>query len=230
MRLAGELAKRRDAMAVLDIHEQRLRRSAEIARFQMEDQMDRRFLSPLDVIRVLNREKISFVLVGAYGITGYMNQARATEDVDVVVALKHVKKATRVLIAEFSFLEADDQEVVVRLHDRDTKAVLVDLMKPTQTHLREIFKNAEKIELKKQTYRIPTCEMALVLKFAPMISLNRVDEKKLQDAADFIAMVKKNPEVNLEQLATLGDLVYNGGGKEIVEMVHKVRAGEMLDL
>jgi hypothetical protein len=57
-------------MAVLDIHGQRMRRSAEIARFQMEVQMEKRFLSPLDVIRVLNRAKISFVLVGAYGLAG----------------------------------------------------------------------------------------------------------------------------------------------------------------
>ena len=41
-------------MAVLDMHEHRLRRSAEIARFQLEVQLAKRFLSPLDVIRVLN--------------------------------------------------------------------------------------------------------------------------------------------------------------------------------
>src|SRR5438067_91758 len=146
-------------MKVLDIHEQRMRRSAEIARFQMELQLGKRFLSPLDVIRVLNREKISFVLVGAYGLSGWMTQARATEDVDLVVALKHVKKATRALLKEFSFLEADDQEVVVRLRDKESTDVLIDLMKPTQPHLRVIFKNTETVELKKQTYRIPTVEM-----------------------------------------------------------------------
>ena len=217
-------------MTVLDIHEHRLRRSAEIARFQMETQMEKRFLSPLDVIRVLNREKISFVLVGAYGVVGYMSQARATEDVDVVVALKHVKKATRLLLEEFSFLESDDQEVVVRLRDKDTKDVLVDLMKPTQPHIRAIFKNSVTTELKKQKYRIPTCEMALVLKFAPMISLARVDKKKLVDAHDFMDIVEKNTELDEVTLRTLGELVYSGGGAEIVEMVRKVRAGEKLKL
>src|SRR5206468_3218191 len=108
-------------------------------------------LSPLDVIRVLNKEKISFVLVGAYGIVGYMSQARATEDVDLVVAFKHVKKATRLLLKEFPFLEAEDQEVVVRLRDKESQNVLVDL-------------------------------------------------------------------------------VYNGGGEEIIELIRKVRAGERLDL
>ena len=217
-------------MAVLDIHEQRMRRSAEIARFQMELQLDKRFLSPLDVIRVLNREKISFVLVGAYGLSGWMTQARATEEVDVVVALKHVKKATRLLLEEFPFLEADDQEVVVCLRDKVSTDVLIDLMKPTQPHLRAIFKHTEKVELKKQTYRIPTIEMALVLKFAPMISLARIDRKKFIDAHDFMDMVQRNSELDEELLQTLGDLVYNGGGKAIVELVRKVRAGEKLTL
>src|SRR6266404_5188272 len=116
-----------------------MRRSAEIARFQLECQLEKRFLSPLDVIRVLNREKISFVLVGAYGLSGWMSQARATEDIDVVVALKQVKKTTRFLLEEFPFLEADDQEVVVRLCDKESKNVLIDLMKPTQPHLRALF-------------------------------------------------------------------------------------------
>jgi hypothetical protein len=217
-------------MAVLDIHEHRLRRSAEIARFQLEVQLDKRFLSPLDVIRVLNREKISFVLAGAYGLSGWRTQARATEDVDVIVALKHVKKAAKALLKEFPFLEEDDQEVVVRLQDTETHDVLVDLMKPTQPHLRAIFKNTKTVEVGKQKYRIPTCEMALVLKFAPMISLVRQDKKKLVDAHDFIDIVEKNKDIDEDLLASLGELVYNGGGKEILEMVRRVRAGEKLEL
>ena len=217
-------------MAVLDIHEARLRRSAEIAQFQLETQLSKRFLSPLDVIRVLNREKISFVLVGAYGLSGWMSQARATEDVDVLVALKHVKKATRLLLDEFPYLEADEQEVVVRLRDQETKDVLIDLMKPTQPHLRAIFKNTKTVELKRQTYRIPTCEMSLALKFAPMVSLSRMDKKKLIDAHDFMDIVDRNPDLDEEMLRSLGELVYPGGGKEISELVRKVRAGERLSL
>ncbi len=63
-----------------------------------------------------------------------------------------------------------------------------------------------------------------------MISLMRVDKKKLQDAADFIDIVERNPDIDLEMLEKLGDLVYNGGGKEILELVRKVRAGEKLEL
>lgn len=217
-------------MAVLDIHEHHLRRSAEIARFQMETQLEKRFLSPLDVIRVLNRGKISFVLVGAYGLSGYRAQARATEGVDVVVAARQIAKAVRVLTKAFPYLEPDDCEVVVRLRDIDTKQVAIDVMKPVQPPYLAIFKNASRIGAGKDVYRVPTLEMALACKFAPMISLMRVDEKKLQDAADFVDMVKKNADIDLEKLEELGDLVYHCGGKEIVEMVRKIRAGEKLSL
>jgi hypothetical protein len=103
-------------------------------------------------------------------------------------------------------------------------------MKPVQPPYRDIFKHTKKTAMGKESYRVPTLEMALTCKFAPMISLMRMDEKKHQDAADFIAMVRNNAEIDLEKLAELGDLVYNGGGKEIVEMVRKVRAGEKLVL
>ena len=79
----------------------------------------------------------------------------------------------------------------------------------------------------KEGYRVPTLEMALACKFAPMISLMRVDEKKYEDAADFIAIVKTNDDIDLEKL---GDIVYNGGGQEILELVRRIRAGEKLEL
>jgi hypothetical protein len=218
-------------MAVLDIHGHHLRRSADIAKFQMEVQLEKRFLSPLDVIRVLNREKISFVLVGAYGLAGWRTQARATEDVDVVVAARQVAKAVRVLVKAFPYLEPDDTEVVVRLRDKETKQVAIDVMKPLQVPYNVIFKHTKKIDSEKESYRVPTLEMALTCKFAPMISLMRVDKKKLIDASDFIDIVEKNGDaIDLDVLAELGDVVYNGGGKEIVELVRKVRAGEKLTL
>ncbi len=43
-------------------------------------------------------------------------------------------------------------------------------------------------------------------------------------------MVKSNAEIDLKKLAELGDLVYPEGGKEVVEMVRRIRAGEKLQL
>jgi hypothetical protein len=186
-------------------------------------------IAPLDVITILNKQKISFILVGAYGLVGWTKAPRATEDVDLIIATRHHKKATKALLVAFPHLEANDLEVVTRLRDRQTQEVAIDLMKPNQLY-RAAFKHTQAVQAGKQVYRVPCLEMALAMKFAPMISLNRENEKKHQDAHDFIRMAKVNLEIDLEKLAELGQLVYNGGGQEILELVRKVRAGEKLQL
>ena len=185
-------------------------------------------IEPAQVIGVLNANKISFVLAGLHGLSAWMREPRGTKDVAVIVATRHVKKAVRALLAAFPSLELVDLEVVSRLKDKKTGDVLIDVMKPVQQPIRSVFKNHVTVKANQEAYRIPTLEMGLVLKFAPMISLNRADEDKFQDAHDFIRMVKNNAEIDAEKLQELGDLVFNGGGKEVVEMVRKVRAGEKL--
>jgi hypothetical protein len=212
-------------MPLQDIHQINLNKSTTLSGFTVE-----KLIPPIEVIKALNTAKISFVLVGAYGLGGWLHESRATEDVDVMVAARHVKKAVKVLLAKFRYLEADEHPVVVRLRDRDTKDVHIDVMKPNQQLFRDIFKNTSFVSSKGQTYRIPTLEMALAMKFAPMVSLHRADEDKFVDAHDFIRMVKSNPDIDLNKLAELGDLVYPEGGKELLEMVRQVRAGEKLRL
>jgi hypothetical protein len=202
-----------------------LTKSAVLSGFQLVNA-----IAPSDVIAVLNSGRISFVLIGAFGLAGWTRVARATEDVDVIVAARHHKKAVRLLLNAFPQLGAEEHEVVTRLRDRETQAVAIDVTKPNQPLYRVSFKNAELIRSGSQEYRVPTLEMALAMKFAPMISLMRSDDKKHTDAADFIRMVRSNPEIDLEKLAALGELVYPGGGKEIVEKVRQVRAGEKLNL
>jgi len=187
-------------------------------------------ISPYEVIAVLNEAGVSFVLVGAYGLGGWIGKPRATEDVDIIVAAKHQKKAVKVLLAAFPHLEVDDQAVVTRLRDCDTKEVAIDVMKPNQQLFRAAFKHTRTITSEGQTYRIPTLEMALAMKFAPMVSLYRKDKDKLQDAHDFMYMVDAHSEIDLTRLAELGDLVYPGGSQEIVEKVRQIRAGETLKL
>jgi hypothetical protein len=209
-------------MVAASIHARGLSTATQIARFQMDE-----IISPQQVIAVLNRAKVSFVLVGAYGLAGWM-VPRATRDVDIVVALKQVRKAVKLLTEAFPHLKAEDDEVVVRLLDARTGGVAIDVLKPVQPPYREVFKNAVKVTAKGQEYRVPSLEMALACKFALMVSLTREEERKHQDAHDFIVMVKHNPEIDLEKLAEIGEHVYPGGGKDVVEMVRKVRAGEKL--
>jgi hypothetical protein len=188
------------------------------------------FIPPLEVIRLLNAEGVRFMLVGAHGLAGWRAEARATQDVDILAGYRQHQKAVRVLVKAFPDLQPDDQEVVIRLRHAETGEVLIDVMKATQPLFREALRYARTVEAEGLSYKIPSLELALAMKFAPMVSLVRVDEKKLIDAADFIRIVKVNAEIDLDTLAELGDLVYPGGGKEIVEMVRKVRTGERLQL
>jgi hypothetical protein len=183
-----------------------------------------------EVIGSLNKAGINFVLAGAHGLAGWRQEARATEDVDVIVMARHQKKAVRALLESFPQLEADDQEVVIRLKDPIANKVRIDVMKTNQPLFGAAFKNIEKTTIEKQPCKIPSLEMALAMKFAPMVSLMRADYKKYMDAADFIRIVNVNADIDLTKLEELGDLVYPGGGKEVLEKVRQIRAGEKLVL
>ncbi len=184
-------------------------------------------ISPLEVVGLLNGEKISFVLVGAHGLAGWMKKPRATQDVDLVIASRHVRKATQILLAAYPNLEAEDEEVVVRLKDRASGDVAIDLLRPRELY-RRAFQYTEVIKLGKQACRVPTLEMALAMKFAAMLSPNRPIEKSYQDAHDFIVIAKENLDTDPDTLQELGELIYGGGGKELLEMIRKARAGERL--
>ncbi|MBI1915025.1 MAG: nucleotidyltransferase [Planctomycetes bacterium] len=211
-------------LLVEDVHQRFFRTSVALSLAQVKN-----VIPPLDIIKVLNANGVKFVLVGAHGIAGWMRKPRATQDVDLVVMNQHVKKATRALLKAFPQLEAEDEEVVVRLRDRESKEVLIDLLKQRELY-REVFKHTQMASEAGESFRIPSLELALAMKYAAMISPNRPLEKVHQDAHDFIVMVKGNPKYNRDTLQTLGEVVFSGGGEELLEMIRKAAAGERLDL
>lgn len=212
-------------MRIIAEHERNLKKSIQLSIWQKAQ-----MIPLLDVIRLLNASKISFVLVGAYGIAGWTKEPRATEEVDVVVAAKQVKKAVRNLCDRFPHLEAVDLPVVIRLRDQTSGTVVIDVMKPIQPPYREVFKHTHSVRTEGLKYRVPSLEMAIVMKFSAMSSLYRADEDRHQDAHDFILMIKKNPDFDKDQLAELGCTLYPDGGRDVVEMARKVLAGETLIL
>jgi hypothetical protein len=84
-------------MKLRDVHESSLATSTALSSYAMPDAVP-----PLDVVSVLNEAGVSFVLVGAHGLGGWMNEPRATQDVDVVVATRHHKKAVKALTDAFN--------------------------------------------------------------------------------------------------------------------------------
>jgi hypothetical protein len=209
---------------VPDVHARSLATSTALSEYYVAD-----LITPLEIIRVLNRIGVRFVLAGAHGLGGWTKAPRATEDVDVVVAARGQRKAVTALLAAFPGLVAEEHEVVTPLRERETGTVRIDVMKPNQDVYRAALKNTHTVQSGGETYNVPSLEMALAMKFAAMISLTRSDEKKHFDAGDFIRIVKANSEIDLKKLHELGQLVYNGGD-EVVEKVRQVRAGEKMNL
>jgi hypothetical protein len=136
------------------------------------------FITPLEVIAVLNAAKVRLVLVGLHGLAEWMQETRGTEDVDVLVFARQHKKAVQALLRAFPHLEEYDLPVVTRLRDRASKRVAIDVMRPIQQPHSQALKQNRTVTVGGQTYKIPSLEMALVMKFAPMVSLYRADEDK----------------------------------------------------
>ena len=212
-------------MPVQDIHAHTFAKSSLLSSYQMP-----RVIPPIAVIRVLKKARISFVLVGAYGLAGWRKESRGTEDVDVVVAARHVKKAVRVLLAAFPELEAVDLPVVVRLRWQGTEDVVVDVMKPVQQPYMEVFKNTHAVVSEGEKYRVPSLEMAMVMKFAAMTSINRAKADKFRDAHDFSLLVEKNPDFDRSKVEELACTMDREGGKDILEVIRKIQLGEQLGL
>lgn len=124
----------------------------------------------------------------------------------------------------------EETSVVARMHNRVSGKIVIVLMKTNQGVFRVAFRHTKKIKVEDQEFLIPSLEMAVAMKFAPIVSPNREHKRKHQDAHDFMQMIDSNPELDNDVLAELGEMVYSGGGQELLEMVRVVRAGEQLKL
>lgn len=206
------------------------RHSLETVRFLTRTQYrmhrpDAMQVEPKELIRVLNRSGVKFVLMGQHGISGWLSEPRATRDVDVVVQKRHHVKAVRAIQAAWPELMIKEFPVVTRFLDPANQEPVIDVMRPNDVYA-EAFKNCVRIG---KTHDVPNLEFALAAKFAAMVSRNREHFKKHFDAGDFGQMVLRNyADINFDRLRALGDAVYAGGGQELARFVEDVKAGKPL--
>jgi len=194
--------------------------SAKLSRMQGQQ------LGPADVARVLNAAGVKFVLVGAYAIAGYTGKPRATVDVDLVASSP--KKATAALRSAFPELEVQDHPVVTRFLRSGQE--VIDVIKPSSARLfRRLLKLNRTVRMGDQAVRVPTLEGVLAAKFAAMVSPVRKITDRQQDGVDFARAIEANARIDLALLGELGDLVYAGGGKEILKLAQDARAGRRLE-
>jgi hypothetical protein len=177
---------------------------------------------PEAVIRLLNRAKVKFILVGTHGIAGWRSSSRATQDTDVLVALKDYEKAVRTIHTAFPELEVAEWKKVTRFKDLTTGEVVIDILNPTD----DLFKATFRYSIAAgKSHRVPDLEMALALKYAAMISPYRSYDKKLIDGGDFVNIVMhRYADVNIPKLKRLAEKVFHGGGADIAKMLADIRA------
>jgi hypothetical protein len=188
--------------------------------------MHGRDIRPVDVFRVLNAAKLRAVLVGAHAINARSGDPRTTIDVDIIA--EKPKRVSDVLRAAFPTLSMEDHPVVIRFKDEKHEAI--DVIKPSASALfKRALKQTEHLKIEGVEILIPDLETTIALKFASMVGPARQLPDKYTDARDFILIVKqgKNSKENL--LSELGELVYAGGGKEILKLVADARAGRRLE-
>jgi hypothetical protein len=185
-------------------------------------------VTPENVIATLHKSGINPVLMGTHGINVYRDEARATQDVDVLVTKRHVSKAIRVLEEAFPYLEVKNFSAVARFVDPVTQKVVLDVMKPSSRAMQSVFRNTIAI---KNTHRIPTLEMALVSKYVAMTAPNRKRVKRMQDLADFANITEQNrATIDTAKLGRISGAIESGLAGRILEMIHDIDAGRPLEI
>jgi hypothetical protein len=122
-----------------------------------------------------------------------------------------------------------DTPVVTRFMDGDTEAI--DLMKPAGCKLwPRLLKEARELKIGSESIRVPKLEGVLAAKFTSMTSPWRRPGDRHVDAGDFIRMIEANAKIHMKLLEELGELVYPGGGAQLVKMIADVRAGKTLEI
>jgi hypothetical protein len=219
-------------MRVVDRHTENIRISSYLSKLPMigrEQKKDVVRVAPADLIPALQAAKVDFVLAGAHGIAGWLSEPRATQDVDFIIRVKDRKKAAEAILKVLKDAEVEQHPVVWRF--KRNGQYVADLMFTNSPLFERVYKS-EFVEKKigRLTAKVPKLEACLAMKFASMIGHHRQDHKRYLDMADFVAMLNSNKKTEMTLLRELGELVYEGGGKEIAKMVEDVRAGRRLEL
>src|SRR5262245_41619407 len=76
--------------------------------FRRMYQREAAMVTPEDVIALLHQAGVNCVLMGTHGLGGWRSEARATQDVDVLVTKRDIRKAVRALRTAYPNLEVHD--------------------------------------------------------------------------------------------------------------------------
>jgi hypothetical protein len=215
-------------MDLVDLHEQTLRRSIQIAKASEFLFPKWRLFSPYEVMRLLEREGIRFVLVGSFGLCGWRKQARAAGFAEVLVGRTIWRRAVAVMSEAIPKALAIDLDDCVELRQPATEEAGVSVVKPLRQPYIEVMKNTEVVRGKHCNYRIPNLEMALTLTFAAMTGEDRCWADRYQAAHDFICIVQANEWIDERKLRRLTSLISSKSAKDVLVRIERIRRGERI--
>lgn len=184
---------------------------------------------PENILPVLDNASIRYIVMGTHGVGAWRKGARATQDVDFLIVSRDHAKAVDAVHKAFPELEVIEAVVVTRFRDASIDEVVIDLMRPNQPLFKLAFRN--RVWVEEKGYWVPNLEFALASKFAAMVSPHRRASKKMIDGGDFMNIVETHKDsIRRQKLAKLAELVYKGGGSEVLRMVDDTLAGKTLVL
>ncbi|MFK8067340.1 MAG: hypothetical protein AB8D52_03765 [Gammaproteobacteria bacterium] len=210
-------------------HIDNLQKSYELSSQQIEDAVN-----PLEVAALFEKERVSYVLIGGHMLSYYTGTARATVDVNFIIGGVDFSRAAEVIEKAYTQFQHHDRVYHVTYDSKKSNQKdpeRIDLVKDDFPLFREVVqKYCHTLRASKHTVNVPTIEAAITLKFAASISPNRGDENKPVDNADLLRLVRSRSELDISALTKLRDLVYRGGGKELVAIVEDIRSGKPVSL
>ena len=206
-----------------------LQKSYELSSEQVADAVN-----PIEVAAIFEREKVSYVLIGGHMLSYYTGAARATGDVDFIVGGADFSRSVNLVGQAFQQFRRHDRVYHITYdstQQNTSEAERIDLVKDSFPLFREVVKSySVSVRNGDVVVQLPIVEAAIALKFAASISPNRGDENKPIDHADLIRLVRYNPNLDKQLLSKLGDLVYVGGGNELLSVVSDLQSGKHVSL
>lgn len=192
----------------------------------------------VQILKTLTQKRIPFVLTGAHGIATWTGVAGNTQDVDILVkGGRNHTRAVNAIKELYPNLVVEDHGEAFAFYIPGEQDSVIDVTYPVRDNQLETLANPTWTENKKLgiRYRVPSLEEALANKYGAMLTPNRKPDKRHVDAADFTRMVRRSTEqgrkpIDLKRLEILGEMVWPGGGKEILRLVNEVKAGKAINL
>ena len=167
------------------------------------------------------------MLIGSHARGGWMDEPRASGDVDFLISRRHHRKAVSALVKAYPRLQVIDDLHVTRLYDSAaSKHPLIDLWRPFCGILRTALRHRHNAQLEKQRFAVPTVELEMALCFARFFDLPWSDGEKYQVTHDIMLLARVRLDIDLDKLAALGDHVFVGAGKRMVAKVKTIQQGK----